>query len=77
MRASTPVMQPSQSGYLEMTKSSIDVTTNGINTARSGIDHAKRYTINGVNQDQISNNSINMKKSTMNLKYAPPTLAYQ
>lgn len=48
--------------------------------AKSGIDHLKRYTINGpanqINQESIMN--VNMKKSSINLKYnPPPSLSYE
>jgi hypothetical protein len=56
---------------LDMTKSGI------IETSKVEIDHMKRYTINGPIPEVAVNNTASMKKSSTNLKYAPPVLTYQ
>lgn len=79
VRASTPVIDTGRVAVMDMSRSEININSNGHtgDLTRSGIDHTKRYTINGYLPEQSSNNATNMKKPSTNLKYAPPTLAYQ
>jgi len=44
---------------------------------KNGIDHLQQYTINGPVHRETYNQVVNMKKSSINLKYNPPVLTYQ